>query len=184
MAFAANYPIAVAPAMGHNFFFTFTVVVAGGTPWTVALGAVAIAGVAFLGCGNDEARLPALDVSRLVQRVDDVRALHLFLRIVATYAVLRAEEGRQRHRPHFLLGDLAVALERFVGKAVIVDLRDSGPSRPIDAPLLSRTLRHPIEDRARGLLAHRDGSDRRSASSATSSWARSSPSPRPTRSTC
>ena len=26
MAFLANYPIAVAPAMGHNFFFAFTVV--------------------------------------------------------------------------------------------------------------------------------------------------------------
>lgn len=48
MAFAANYPIAVAPAMGHNFFFTYTVVVAGGTPWPVALGAVAIAGMVFL----------------------------------------------------------------------------------------------------------------------------------------
>ena len=28
MAFLANYPIAVAPAMGHNFFFAFTVVAA------------------------------------------------------------------------------------------------------------------------------------------------------------
>ena len=26
MAFFANYPIAVAPAMGHNFFFAFTAV--------------------------------------------------------------------------------------------------------------------------------------------------------------
>jgi len=48
MAFLANYPIAVAPAMGHNFFFAFTVVVAGGTPWQVALGAVAIAGTIFI----------------------------------------------------------------------------------------------------------------------------------------
>ena len=32
MAFFANYPIAVAPAMGHNFYFVFTVVVAGGIP--------------------------------------------------------------------------------------------------------------------------------------------------------
>jgi adenine/guanine/hypoxanthine permease len=38
----------VAPAMGHNFFFAFTVVVAGGTPWPVALGAVAIAGLVFV----------------------------------------------------------------------------------------------------------------------------------------
>src|SRR5215831_18463039 len=48
MALLANYPIAVAPAMGHNFFFAFTVVVAGGTPWPVALGCVAIAGTIFI----------------------------------------------------------------------------------------------------------------------------------------
>ena len=48
MGLLANYPIGVAPAMGHNFFFAFTVVVAGGTPWQTALGAVAIAGVIFI----------------------------------------------------------------------------------------------------------------------------------------
>jgi AGZA family xanthine/uracil permease-like MFS transporter len=48
MALLANYPIAVAPAMGHNFFFAFTVVIARGTPWPVALGAVAIAGTIFI----------------------------------------------------------------------------------------------------------------------------------------
>ena len=48
MGLLANYPIGVAPAMGHNFFFAFTVVVAGGTPWQTALGAVAIAGAVFI----------------------------------------------------------------------------------------------------------------------------------------
>jgi AGZA family xanthine/uracil permease-like MFS transporter len=48
MAFLANYPIAVAPAMGHNFFFAFTVVGAMGVPWQVALGGVAIAGIIFI----------------------------------------------------------------------------------------------------------------------------------------
>jgi len=48
MAWLADYPIAVAPAMGHNFFFTYTVVLATGTPWQVALGAVAIAGLVFI----------------------------------------------------------------------------------------------------------------------------------------
>ena len=48
MALLANYPIGVAPAMGHNFFFAFSVVVAGGTPWQTALGAVAIAGLIFI----------------------------------------------------------------------------------------------------------------------------------------
>ncbi len=48
MALLANYPIAVAPAMGHNFFFAFTVVGAMGYSWQVALGAVFISGVLFL----------------------------------------------------------------------------------------------------------------------------------------
>src|SRR6266446_10511821 len=48
MAGLANYPIAVAPAMGHNFFFAFTVVGAMGYPWQIALGAVFISGVVFL----------------------------------------------------------------------------------------------------------------------------------------
>ena len=37
MAVLANYPIAVAPAMGHNFYFAFAVVVAGGVDWQGAL---------------------------------------------------------------------------------------------------------------------------------------------------
>jgi AGZA family xanthine/uracil permease-like MFS transporter len=48
MAFLANYPIAVAPAMGHNFFFAFTVVAAMHYPWQTALGAVFISGIVFL----------------------------------------------------------------------------------------------------------------------------------------
>ena len=48
MAGMANYPIAVAPAMGHNFYFVFTVVVAMEVPWEVALGGVAVAGLLFV----------------------------------------------------------------------------------------------------------------------------------------
>ena len=48
MAFLANYPIAVAPAMGHNFFFVFTVVGTMGYTWQVALGAVFLSGLLFL----------------------------------------------------------------------------------------------------------------------------------------
>ena len=47
MAFLANYPIAVAPAMGHNFYFAFTVVIGMQVPWQVALGGVAVAGLLF-----------------------------------------------------------------------------------------------------------------------------------------
>src|ERR1700741_437747 len=48
MAVLANYPIAVAPAMGHNFFFAFTVVAGMHYTWQIALGAVFISGILFL----------------------------------------------------------------------------------------------------------------------------------------
>jgi AGZA family xanthine/uracil permease-like MFS transporter len=46
MGVVARYPIALAPAMGENFFFV-TVAVAMGHGWRVALGAVFLSGVAF-----------------------------------------------------------------------------------------------------------------------------------------
>lgn len=53
MGLYANYPIALAPAMGHNFYFAFTVcgaVAAGGMGyrWETALGAVFISGSLFV----------------------------------------------------------------------------------------------------------------------------------------
>src|SRR3989304_2068693 len=48
MAFRANYPIAVAPAMGHNFFFAYTVLLGVKVSWELALGAVFIAGSLFI----------------------------------------------------------------------------------------------------------------------------------------
>ena len=48
MGLIANYPIALAPAMGHNFFFTYVVVLTLGYSWQQALGAVFISGVLFL----------------------------------------------------------------------------------------------------------------------------------------
>lgn len=48
MGFLANYPIALAPAMGHNFFFVYTVCLAMGIPWQTALGANCISGLLFI----------------------------------------------------------------------------------------------------------------------------------------
>ncbi|MDB5433515.1 MAG: guanine permease [Caulobacter sp.] len=48
MGLFANYPIALAPGMGLNAYFTFTVVKGMGVPWQTALACVFISGVAFL----------------------------------------------------------------------------------------------------------------------------------------
>ena len=48
MAFLTNYPIALAPGMGINAFFTFTIVLGKGLPWSEALGMVFVNGLIFL----------------------------------------------------------------------------------------------------------------------------------------
>src|SRR5690606_16591547 len=48
MALVANWPIAMAPGMGLNAFFAFTVVAALGFTWQQALGAVFISGMIFV----------------------------------------------------------------------------------------------------------------------------------------
>lgn len=47
MGLLANYPIALAPGMGLNAYFTFTVVLGMQVPWQTALGAVFISGLIF-----------------------------------------------------------------------------------------------------------------------------------------
>jgi len=48
MGFYANYPIALAPGMGENFYFVFSVILGMGIAWQKVLGAVFISGVVFL----------------------------------------------------------------------------------------------------------------------------------------
>lgn len=66
MALLANYPIAVAPAMGHNFFFAYSVVIGMKVPWPVALGGVFVAGAIFsatAGVGLREHLITAIPAS-------------------------------------------------------------------------------------------------------------------------
>ena len=49
MGLYANYPVALAPGMGLNAFFSYGVVLGLGYEWEVALGAVFVAGLLFLG---------------------------------------------------------------------------------------------------------------------------------------
>jgi len=48
MGLVSNYPLALAPGMGLNAYFTYTVVQGMGLPWQTALGCVFLSGIAFL----------------------------------------------------------------------------------------------------------------------------------------
>ena len=48
MALLTNYPLALAPGMGINAFFTYTICLGAGIPWQQALGMVFVNGCLFL----------------------------------------------------------------------------------------------------------------------------------------
>jgi AGZA family xanthine/uracil permease-like MFS transporter len=48
MGLISNYPLALAPGMGMNAYFTYTVVKGMGVPWETALGCVFLSGAAFM----------------------------------------------------------------------------------------------------------------------------------------
>src|ERR1700733_2366632 len=73
MALATNYPIALAPGMGLNAFFAFTLCGAKGIPWQAALGLVFYSGLIFL----------ALSVTGLRKRLVEAIPLELKLAITA-----------------------------------------------------------------------------------------------------
>ena len=75
MALATNYPIALAPGMGLNAFFTYTICLTKGIPWQAALGFVFYSGLIFL----------ALTVSRLRQRI--VEAIPFELKLAITSGI-------------------------------------------------------------------------------------------------
>src|SRR5579872_923191 len=68
MGLFANYPLALAPGMGLNAYFTYTVVKGMHVPWQTALGAVCLSGILFL----------ALTFSGIRQRLLSAIPHHLY----------------------------------------------------------------------------------------------------------
>ncbi|TAA47565.1 MULTISPECIES: NCS2 family permease [Corallincola] len=83
MGLLANYPIAQAPGMGLNAFFTFTVVMGMGKSWEVALGAVFLSGVLFVLLSLFKVREWIINSIPQVLRVGIGAGIGLFLGLIA-----------------------------------------------------------------------------------------------------
>jgi AGZA family xanthine/uracil permease-like MFS transporter len=83
MGVVANYPIGLAPGMGVNAFFTYTVVLGEGYSWQVALGAVFIAGLLFLILSLLPIRVWIINAIPRSQKMAIAAGIGLFLAIIA-----------------------------------------------------------------------------------------------------
>jgi len=83
MGVVANYPIALAPGMGVNAFFTYTVVLGEGHSWQVALGTVFIAGMLFFALSVLPIREWFINSIPRSQKMAIAAGIGLFLAIIA-----------------------------------------------------------------------------------------------------
>jgi AGZA family xanthine/uracil permease-like MFS transporter len=83
MGLIANYPIALAPGMGLNAFFTYTVVLHMGHTWQVALGAVFISAVMFFMLSIFKIREWIINSIPLPLRSAIAAGIGLFLALIA-----------------------------------------------------------------------------------------------------
>ena len=83
MGFIANYPIALAPGMGLNAFFTYTVVLHMGHTWQVALGAVFLSALIFFALSIFKIREWIIRSIPLPLRSGIAAGIGLFLAIIA-----------------------------------------------------------------------------------------------------
>jgi len=79
----ANYPIALAPGMGLNAYFTYSVVLGMGQSWQVALGAVFISGVLFLVLAVTRVREAIINAIPQSLKLAISAGIGLFLGIIA-----------------------------------------------------------------------------------------------------
>ncbi len=82
MGLLANYPIAVAPGMGLNAFFTYGVVLGMGIPWQTALGITFLAGLLFVALSLSAARRWVMDAIPPALRIAIAAGVGFFLVVI------------------------------------------------------------------------------------------------------
>ena len=83
MGLYANYPIALAPGMGLNAFFSYTVVLGLGYDWETALGSVFVAGLLFVALSVLPVRRWIIDAVPQGLRLAISAGIGLFLGVIA-----------------------------------------------------------------------------------------------------
>lgn len=123
MGFLANLPVALAPGLGLNAFFTFTVVLGMGCSWQLALTAVLIEGILFIVlslCGIREAIIKSIPES-LKKAVSVGIGLFICIIGLSNAGICRGDTGTLIGFVNFNLANKA-ALVAIIGLIVTVVL--------------------------------------------------------------
>ena len=112
MGAVANYPIALAPGMGLNAYFTYAVCLGMGVPWQVALAAVFVSGLLFFALSFSNIREALINAIPMTLKLAIGGGIGLFLALVGlkTSGIIVANQATyvslgdlQTHGPLFTL---------------------------------------------------------------------------------
>ena len=83
MGIVANYPIALAPGMGLNAYFTYSVCMGMGVPWQTALAAVFVSGLVFIAISMFKIREAIVNAIPMSLKLAIGGGIGLFLALIA-----------------------------------------------------------------------------------------------------
>lgn len=128
MALWAKLPFALAPGMGLNAYFTFTVVLGLGIPWQTALGAVFVSGVLFLIIALTGVRKWILDAIPLYLKHAITAGIGAFLAFIGFQGsgLVQASEATLVTFGDFTTWTPWLALAGLLGTAALLALRVKG----------------------------------------------------------
>jgi len=120
MALFTNYPIAMAPGMGINAFFTFTICIGKGLAWNEALGMVFVNGIIFLGLSVTGIREKIIASIPLGLKIAVTCGVGLFIAFIVANPATFVGPG------NFSAGQTTLCLAGIVFTAILVARRVPG----------------------------------------------------------
>ncbi len=128
MAFMTNFPLALAPGMGINAYFTYTVCLGAGVPWPSALGLVFINGVVFLLLSLTGIREKIVDAIPLSLKVAITCGVGLFIAFIGlkNAGIVVASPATYVTQGDFTSPPVALALFGIALTAILVARRVPG----------------------------------------------------------
>ena len=128
MALLTNYPIALAPGMGINAFFTYTICIGRGVPWTEALGMVFVNGVLFLGLSITGIRERIITAIPHALKIAVTAGIGLFIAFLGLKngGIIVAHPATLVTHGNFASGPVALCLAGIAFTAILVARRVPG----------------------------------------------------------
>lgn len=128
MGLLAKLPVALAPGMGINAFFTYTVVIGYGIPWETALTAVLVSGVLFLAISFSGVREKVINGIPASLKLAVGAGIGLFIAFIGfkNVGIIVADEGNMIALGNLSNPETALAIFGLVVTVLLITLKVSG----------------------------------------------------------